>query len=175
MGPGGSNPAGAAFGRNDMDQQLAALLDPLKAYGFTPEVLMLANAMKNMKATGYGNVITLPINPGETGSAPYKISRAQFAWTQLFYCLVPENTGLNFDFSIDVVYNQDRRSFKSPIPPPAYYYGNPRVWLWRRNNPCVVFDGESTVNVTLTNNFAAPLVTPLRVWVGLVGNEDKTV
>lgn len=158
-----------------MDEKLSAMLEQLKPYGFNAQTLMLAKAMKDMKDTGYGNMITLPINPGETGSAAYKIDRADFAWTKLFYCVVPENTAINFDFSIDVVYNQDRRSFKSPVPPPAYYYGNPRQWLWKVNNPVVVFEGNSTVNITLTNNFGAPLGTPLKVYVALVGNEDKTV
>jgi hypothetical protein len=158
-----------------MDEKLAMMMEQLKPYGFTPQTLMLAKAMKDMKDTGYGNLITLPTNNGETGSAAYKIDRADFAWTKLFYCLFPENTAINFDFTIDVVYNQDRRSFKSPTPPPALYYGNPRQWLWKVNNPVVVFEGNSTVNITLTNNFAAPLATPLKVYVALVGNEDKTV
>lgn len=155
-----------------MDEKLKGLLEMLKPYGYTEESLMLAQAMKNMKDTGYGNILELPITPGQTVGAAYKIDRSNFAWTWLFYCYLPENTGLEFDFSIDVVYNQDRRSFKGPIPAPASMFGNPRLQLWKRNNPPVVFGHNTTVNVTLTNNFAAPLADPVRIAVFLMGNEE---
>jgi len=39
----------------------------------------------------------------------------------------------------------------------------------------VVFTENSTVIVTLTNNFAAPLANPLRVFIALMGNEERTL
>lgn len=158
-----------------MDEKLTQIVESLAPYGINEQTLMLAKAMKNMKDTGYGNIITLPINPGETSGAAYKIDRSNFAWTWLFYCLIPENTALEFDFSIDVVYNQDRKSFKGPIPAPALMFGTPRQWLWKKNNPPVVFGHNTTVNVTLTNNFAGPLSDPLDVAVFLMGNEEATL
>lgn len=158
-----------------MSEQLKILMEQLKSFGYDEKTLMLAQAMRNMKDTSYGNLVSLPITPGQTVGFDIKIDRSDFAWKWLFYHLVPENTGLQFDFTIDVQFGQDRRAFKGPTTPMAEFYGSPRLQLWKMNNPPIVIPGESTVNVTLTNAFAAPLGNPLPIQVMLVGNEKVTL
>jgi hypothetical protein len=154
-----------------VDQQLKSLLEPLRAYGITEESLLLAQAMKNMKDTGYGNLVDLPITPNQSTGFDIKIDRSNFAWKWLYYQIVPEDNTTQFNFTIDVQFGQDRRAFKGPIRPMASMYGSPRTNLWKVNNPPIVIAGESTVNVEVTNVFAAPLSDPLPIQIWLMGNE----
>jgi hypothetical protein len=154
-----------------VDEQLKNLLEPLKAFGITEESLLLAQAMKNMKDTGYGNLVELPITPNQSTGFDIKIDRSNFAWKWLYYSIVPENLTTLFNFTIDVQFGQDRRAFKGPIRPLATMYGSPRTNLWKINNPPIVIAGESTVNVEVTNVFAAPLANPLAIQIWLMGNE----
>lgn len=152
-----------------MSEQLNALLEQLKQFGYDEQTLMLASAMKNMKDTGYGVILDIPIQLGQTVSGDVRIDRSDFAWKWLFYRYTVENAALNYDISIDVQFGSDRKAFKSVIPM-ADMFGNPRTQLWKINNPPIVIQHDSTVNITVTNvGDVIVAENPLQIF--LMGNE----
>jgi hypothetical protein len=137
------------------------------------QLLALAEAMKNMKVMKYGDTITLPGTPGETGSASVVINRSDFAWRYTMYSLVTDDLTDPLNFSIDVSLQNDKRFYKGQNAPMAAIFGSPRTGIWIENAPAVIIPNQTTVFITLLNHYAAAdHDRNIQVW--LVGNEkDK--